>query len=104
MDNKTLATILFRVTGISYLVFSIFYAPYVLLTASYNHARLSSPNRDVRDLRRCPLGSPALGLLTYVAGGVCLLIPGKPLASLIVKGLDRNTTSLPPPPPKFERR
>ena len=82
MDNKTLATILFRVMGVSYLLFSVFYAPYLLITASYNGTFIIS----------------SLGILTYVGSGICLFFLGGPLAALAAKDLDPNRTSLPPPP------
>jgi len=85
MDNKTVATIVFRVIGLGYLVFALFYGPFVLFTASYSGTLITS----------------VLGMLTYVAAGLCLFILSKPLASITVKGLDPNVTS-PPPPPNFE--
>jgi hypothetical protein len=84
MDNKTLATILFRVLGVSYLLYSIFYSPYVLFTAAFNGTFIIS----------------SLGIMTYVGAGLCLLLLSRPLAALAVKGLDRNR--LPPPPPRFD--
>ena len=86
MDNKTLATILFRVIGLGYLVYAIVYAPFILFTASYSGTLIMS----------------VLGILTYAAAGICLFVLSKPLASVTVKGLDHNVTS-PPPPPNFER-
>jgi hypothetical protein len=85
MDNKTLATILFRVLGVSYLLYAVFYAPYLLFTASYNGTFIIS----------------SLGILTYVGAGICLFLLSRPLAALVVKGLDPNST-LPPPPPTFK--
>jgi hypothetical protein len=85
MDNKTLATILFRVLGVSYLLYGVFYAPYVLFTASFDGTFIIS----------------GLGILTYVGAGICLLLLSRPLAALAVKGLDRNSI-LPPPPPRFD--
>jgi len=84
MDNKTLARILFRVLGVSYLLYGVFYAPYVLFTASYNGTFIIS----------------SLGVLTYVGAGICLFFLGRPLAALVVKGLDPTRT--PPPPPTFK--
>lgn len=84
MDYKILATMLFRVLGLSYLVYAIFYAPYLLFTASYSGTFIIS----------------ALGILTYVAAGLCLLLLSKPLAALVVKGLGLNNVP-PPPPPTF---
>jgi len=85
MDKKTLATILFRVLGLSYLLYGIFYAPYVLFTASFNGTFIIS----------------SLGILTYVGAGICLLLLSRPLAALVVKGLDGNSIP-PPPPPSFQ--
>jgi hypothetical protein len=85
MDNKILATILFRVLGVSYLLYGVFYSPYVLFTASFNGTFIIS----------------SLGILTYVGAGICLLILSRPLAALAVKGLDRNSIP-PPPPPRFD--
>jgi len=86
MDNKTLATILLRVLGVSYLLYGLFYAPYLLFCASFNGTFIIS----------------TLSILTYVGAGMCLLLLSKPLASLIVKGLDRNDISPPPPPSGFQ--
>lgn len=86
MDNKTLATIVFRIIGLGYFVYTIFYGPFILFTASYSGTLIVS----------------VLGMLTYVAAGICLFILSKPLASLAVKGLDHNIPS-PPSPPNFER-
>jgi hypothetical protein len=83
MDNKTLAIILFRVLGVSYLLYGVFYAPYLLFTASFSATFIIS----------------SLGVLTYVGAGMCLFLLSKPLAALAVKGLDRNSVSPPPPPP-----
>ena len=85
MDYKTLAAILFRTLGLGYLVYGVFYAPYLLLAASYDGTLIIS----------------MLAILTYVAPGICLFLFSKPLAALVVKGLDRNSIS-PPPPPHFE--
>lgn len=84
MDHKTLATILFRIFGVSYFLIGIFYAPYFLVTAAYSETFIVS----------------SLGLLTYFAAGICLFVFSKPLASLAVKGLERK--SMPPPPPRFD--
>jgi hypothetical protein len=84
MDYKILAAMLFRVLGLSYLVYSIFYAPYLLLTASYSGTFIIS----------------AFGVLTYVAAGVCLLFLSKPFVGLVGKGLGLNNIP-PPPPPRF---
>lgn len=84
MDYKTIATILFRVLGLAYLVFAIFYAPYLLFTASYGGTFLIS----------------ALGILTYVAAGIFLFLLSKPLAGLATTGLKGvRSNSMPPPPP-----
>lgn len=84
MDYKTFATILFRVLGLAYCVFAIFYAPYLLFTASYSGALLIS----------------ALGILTYVAAGIFLFLLSKPLAGLAMAGLKGlSGNSIPPPPP-----
>jgi hypothetical protein len=85
MDNKALAIILFRVLGVSYLLYSAFYTPYVLFTASYNGTFIIS----------------SLGILTYVGAGICLFLLSRPLAALVVKGLDLNRT-FPPQPPTFK--
>ncbi len=84
MDHKTLATILFRVLGVAYLIYGVFYAPYLFLTGAYGGTLIMS----------------GLAILTYVAAGMCLFILSKPLGALVVKGLDR--IGLPPPaPPQF---
>ena len=85
MDYKTLATILFRILGVSYLLYGIFYAPYLLVTATYSDTFIMS----------------GLAILTYFGAGTCLFLLSRPLAALVVKGLDRNNTP-PPPPPRFE--
>lgn len=82
MDCKTLATILFRVLGLAYLVYAVFYAPYLLFTASYSGTFIIS----------------ALGILTYVAAGILLILLSKPLAALAVMGLSRDNSPPPPPP------
>ena len=84
MESKTLATILFRIIGVSYVVYGIFYAPYLLVTAAYNGTFIIS----------------SLAILTNFASGIGLFILSKPLAALAVSGLDRK--SLPPPPPSFD--
>jgi hypothetical protein len=83
MDYKTLAVMLFRILGLAYLVYAIFYAPYFLFVASYSGTFIMS----------------TLGILSYVAAGVFLFILSKPLASLVLMGLDGNHTPPPPPPP-----
>jgi hypothetical protein len=85
MDNKTLATILLRVLSLNYLLYGVFYTPYLLFSASFNSTFIIS----------------SLSILTYVGTGMCLFLLSKPLAALAVKGLDRNSIS-PPPPPRFE--
>jgi len=84
MDNKTLATILFRVLGVSYFLYGLFYAPYLLFTGSYGGTFIVA----------------GLGILTYFGPAIGLLLFSSPLAALVVKGVDRNRTS-PPPPPSF---
>ncbi len=84
MDYKTLATILFRVLGLAYFVYGFFYAPYVLFAASFDGTFIMS----------------TLGILTYLAAGVCLFLLSKPLAILTVKSLGRDNIP-PPPPPSF---
>ena len=74
MNYKALATTLFRVIGLSYIVYAVFYAPYILLCASYAGTFIVS----------------TLSLLTYVAAGFSLFIFGKRLAAFVVKGLDRD--------------
>jgi hypothetical protein len=85
MDNKTLATILFRVLGVSYLLYGFFYAPYLLYAASYSGTFIIS----------------SLGILTYVGAGICLFLLSRPLAAWVVMGLEGNSIS-PPPPPSFK--
>jgi hypothetical protein len=82
MDCKTFATILFRVLGLAYLVYAVFYAPYLLFTASYSGTFIIS----------------ALGILTYIAAGILLILLSKPLAALAVMGLSGNNSPPPPPP------
>ena len=84
MDYKTLATIIFRVLGLAYFVYGVFYAPYLLFAAWFNSSFIIS----------------TLGILTYVAAGICLFLLSKPLAALAVKGV--GSDNLPPPdPPRF---
>ena len=85
MDYKTLATILFRVFGVSYFLYGVFYAPYFLVTATFSDTFIIS----------------TLAILSYFAAGLCLFFLSRPLAVLAVKGLDRNSMP-PPPPPRFE--
>ena len=87
MDYKTLATILFRILGVSYFLYGIVYAPYLLFTATFSGTFIIS----------------SLAILTYFAAGLCLFLLSRPLATLAVKGLDHNRV-LPPPPPSFETR
>ena len=84
MDYKTLGTIFFRVLGLTYVVYAAFYAPYILFSASFDGTFIMS----------------TLGILTYVAAGICLFLLSKPLAALTVKGLGGDNVS-PPPPPSF---
>ena len=72
MNHKTLATIIFRVLGLSYIVYAVFYGPYILFCASFTGTFITS----------------TLGLLTYVAAGLSLFIFSKRLAAFVVKGLD----------------
>ena len=84
MDYKTLATIIFRVLGLAYFVYGVFYAPYLLFAASFNNTFIIS----------------TLGILTYVAAGICLFLLSKPLATLAMMGLGSYNIP-PPPPPRF---
>lgn len=84
MDHKTLAIIFLRVFGVSYFLFGVFYVPYFLVTAAFSDTFIIS----------------TLAILSYFAAGFCLFFFSRPLAALVVKGLDRN--SVPPPPPRFE--
>ena len=86
MDYKTLATILFRVFGVSYFLFGIFYAPYVLITATFDGTFIIS----------------GLTILTYLGAGICIFLLSRPLSALAVMGLDRNSVAPPPSPPRFE--
>jgi hypothetical protein len=86
MDYTTLATILFRVFGVSYVLYGIFYAPYLLITAGFTDSFLIS----------------SLLMLTYFAAGIVLFIFRRPLAALAVKGLKLNDVPAPPQPPHFE--
>lgn len=83
MDYKNLGTILFRVLGISYLLYGIFSAPCLLINATFNGTFIMA----------------SLSMLSYVGPGICLFLLSKPLAALIAQGLDRN--SAPPPPPRL---
>lgn len=84
MDHKTLATILFRVFGISYFLYGVFYAPYFFVTATFSDTLIIS----------------SLAILSYFGAGFGLFFLSGPLGALVVKGLDRNR--VPPPPPRFE--
>jgi hypothetical protein len=83
MDYKTLATILFRVLGVSYFFVGAFYTPYFLVDAAYNNTFIIS----------------GLAILTYFGAGLCLFLLSRPLAALAVIGLDRKSMPPPPPPP-----
>lgn len=83
MDYKTLATILFRVLGVSYFLFGIFYAPYYLVTGAFSDTFIIS----------------SLAVLTYFGAGLCLFLLSRPLAALALIGLDRKSMPPPPPPP-----
>jgi hypothetical protein len=84
MDYKTIATILFRVLGLAYFVYGMFYAPYFLFAASFGGTFIMS----------------TLGILTYLVAGICLFLLSKPFAALTVKGLGGDNMP-PPPPPHF---
>lgn len=86
MDYKTLATILFRVFGVSYFLYGVLYAPYFLVTAALSDSFLIY----------------ILAILSYFAAGFGLFFLSRPLAALVVKGLDRTSVPPPPPPPRFE--
>jgi hypothetical protein len=75
-DHKTVATILFRVLGVAYIVFAVLYWPYNLLMC---YATASSST----------VIGPTLYSLVYIALGLFLIILSKRLAALVVKGLDR---------------
>ena len=80
MDYKTVATILFRVLGLAYFVYGVVYAPYVLFTASFSGTFIVS----------------TLGILTYIAAGICLFLLSKPMAALAVTGLDHHIAASTP--------
>jgi hypothetical protein len=84
MDVKTLATILFRVSGVSYLVYAVIYVPYMFMYTFYGSTLLMS----------------VLSVLTYLAVGTLLLALSKPLGALVSKGLETKVVA-PPPPPSF---
>ena len=73
-DHKTIATILFRVLGVSYMVFAIAYWPYNLLISHYT----TSSGLIVATF--CALVYLVLGLLLFKLS--------KRLAALVVRGLD----------------
>lgn len=86
MDYKTLATIILRVFGVSYFLYGIFYAPYLLVTAAFSETFIIS----------------ALASMSTFAPGLCLFFLSRPLAALVMKGLYRTSFPQPPPPPSFE--
>jgi uncharacterized metal-binding protein len=75
-DRKAIATILFRVLGVSDIVFAVAYWPYNLLVSHYT----SSSGIIVATL--CAL--------VYLVIGLLLIILSKRLAALVVKGLDQD--------------
>ena len=75
-DHKAIATILFRVLGVAYIVFAVLYWPYNLLMCS-----ATAPSSAVI--------APTLYALVYIVLGLFLIILSKRLAALVVKGLDR---------------
>ena len=78
MNNyKNLAAILFRVLGVSYIVFAILYWPYYLLLCRY-----SSPGTFFI--------VATLYSLVYIGLGLLLIVLSKRLATLVVRGLDRE--------------
>ena len=78
MNNyKNLAAILFRVSGVSCIVFAVLYWPYYLLICRY-----SSPDTFFI--------VATLYSLIYIAVGALLIVLSKHLATLVVRGLDRE--------------
>ena len=76
MNNyKNLAAILFRVSGVSCIVFAVLYWPYYLLICHY-----SSPGTFFI--------VATLNSLVYIALGLLLIVLSKRLAALVVRGLD----------------
>ena len=76
MNNyKNFAAILFRVLGVSYIVFAILYWPYYLLICHY-----SNPGTFFI--------VATLNSLVYIALGLLLIVLSKRLAALVVRGLD----------------
>jgi hypothetical protein len=76
-NYKHLATILFRVLGVSYIVFAVLYWPYYLLICHY-----STPGTYFI--------VATLYSLVYIALGLFLIILSKRLAALVARGLDRE--------------
>ena len=78
MNNyRNLAAIVFRVLGVSYIVFALLYWPYYLFICSY-----SNPGTYFI--------VATLYSLVFIAGGLLLIVLSKHLATLVVRGLDRE--------------
>jgi len=86
-DHKAVATIFFRVFGVSNIAYSVLYWVYGKFTNLFE-----TPSRFI---------VTTLWALTYLVLGLLLITLSKRLASVVVKGLDEGTLQNPPPPPSF---
>ena len=86
-DHKAIATIFFRVFGVSDIAYSVLYWVYGIFTNLFE-----TPSRFI---------VTTLWALTYLVLGLFLIILSKRLASVVVKGLDEAAVKNPPPPPSF---
>jgi hypothetical protein len=86
-DHKAVATIFFRVIGVSNIAYSVLYWVYGIFTNLFE-----TPSRFI---------VTTLWALTYFVLGFFLIVLSKRLANMVVKGLDEGMQPTPPPPPSF---
>ena len=86
-DHRAVATIFFRVFGVTNIAYSVLYWLYGMFTNLFE-----TPSRFI---------VTTLWALTYLILGLFLIVLSKRLATVVVKGLDKGTPQDPPPPPSF---
>ena len=86
-DLKAIATIFFRVFGVSNLIYSVLYWLYGMFTNLFE-----PQSRFI---------VTTLWAFTYLALGLLLVLFSKRLAAVVVKGLNKGTLQNPPLPPSF---
>jgi len=86
-DHKAIATIFFRVFGVSNLIYCVLYWLYGMFTNLFE-----PQSRFI---------ITTLWAFTYLALGLLLILFSKRLAFVVVKGLSEGTLQNPPLPPSF---